>query len=108
MLVMCRPSRSDRRMEPSFALGLPMFVQYRYPDATSATSPSGIFLPTSHMVFRSEPSGLADSTRPADASRKKRRPGSVVELSPIASVPAIATRFTDLLEDILSILLQTA
>src|SRR5258708_12800930 len=74
MVVMCFPSRSDRRIEPSLALRLPMLVQYRCLAAASTANPSGSFLPSSTMTFKSEPSGFTDITRPAPASRKKRRP----------------------------------
>src|ERR1700734_3525045 len=73
MVVRCFPSRSDRRIEPSLALRLPMFVQYRCPAAASMANPSGSFLPSSTMTFKSEPSGFTDITRPAATSRKKRR-----------------------------------
>src|SRR5271165_1289363 len=74
MVVMFFPSRSERRIEPSFALRLPIFVQYIWRAALSTARPSGIFLPSSTIVLRSEPSGFADKTRPPARSRKKRRP----------------------------------
>src|SRR5215469_3016083 len=48
--------------------------------ATSTTRPSGNFRPSLMMVFKSEPSGFADKTRPAPRSRKNSRP-DVVDLS---------------------------
>ena len=44
MVVMFRPSRSERRMEPSFSFKFPMLVQYRWPAALSIANPSGNFL----------------------------------------------------------------
>ena len=44
------------------------------PVATSSTRPSGNFRPSLMMVFKSEPSGFADSTRPPLRSRKKSLP----------------------------------
>src|SRR5271156_4463831 len=76
MVVMCFPSRSDRMMEPSLALRLPMLVQYRCPAAASMVNPSGSFLPSSRMTFQFEPSGFTDRIRPEATSRKKRRPAS--------------------------------
>src|SRR5580658_9632886 len=40
----------------------------------SIASPSGSFLPSSISVVRPVPSGLTDSTRPAERSRKNSRP----------------------------------
>src|SRR6266702_1373276 len=54
------------------------------PAAPSTTIPSGSCRPSLTMVFKSEPSGLTDSTRPSLRSRKKRRP----ELSFVASLVA--------------------
>src|SRR5580704_4112048 len=76
MVVRFKPSRFERRIEPSFTLGLPMLVQYKWPAAISMASPSGSFLPSSTSVVRPVPSGLADSTRPAARSRKNSRPTS--------------------------------
>src|ERR1700722_10762150 len=56
--------------------------------ALSTTRPSGIFLPSSTMVLRSEPSGFADKTRPPATSRKKRRPIAV--LPPDANLDLVA------------------
>src|SRR5271154_1345242 len=44
------------------------------PAAASTTSPSGNFRPSLMRVFKSEPSGFADDTRPPPISRKKSRP----------------------------------
>src|SRR6266545_6992478 len=44
------------------------------PAATSTTIPSGSLRPSLTIVFRSEPSGFAESTRPSLRSRKKKRP----------------------------------
>src|SRR5277367_429361 len=41
------------------------------PAATSRARPSGNFRPSLMMVFKSDPSGFADSTRPALRSRNK-------------------------------------
>src|SRR6266567_3584820 len=76
IVVRFPPSRSERRIEPSFALGFPMLVQYRCPAAMSTARPSGSFLPSSTIVLRSEPSGLAVRTRPPPRSRRKRRPAA--------------------------------
>src|SRR6202035_4556283 len=78
MVVICFPSRSDRRIEPSLALRLPILVQYRCPAAASMANPSGSFLPSSTMTFKSEPSGFTDITRPAATSRKKQRPDAAL------------------------------
>src|SRR6266446_5445019 len=43
-----------------------------WPASTSTTMPSGSF-PASLIVFRSEPSGLHDITRPLARSKKNRR-----------------------------------
>src|SRR6516165_9795441 len=50
------------------------------PAATSTTSPSGNFRPSLMMVFKSEPSGFAENTRPPPTSRKNSRP-EVVDFS---------------------------
>src|SRR3984957_7848032 len=47
------------------------------PAATSTTTPSGPFRPSSMRVFKSEPSGFAVNTRPAPLSRKKSRADGV-------------------------------
>src|SRR5277367_275273 len=47
------------------------------PAAASTTSPSGNFRPSLMRVFKSEPSGFADNTRPPPISRKKSRPDGV-------------------------------
>src|SRR6516225_3163454 len=51
---------------------------------TSIANPSGHFPASTTIVLRSEPSGLADSTRPPPRSRKKMRP----EVSFLACVVA--------------------
>src|SRR5579863_8825745 len=61
-------------MEPSFFTGFPMLVQYRCPRTGSTTRPSGCFSPPGMTAVKSDPSGLAERTRPALASRKKIRP----------------------------------
>src|SRR5579864_7576736 len=50
------------------------------PAETSTTTPSGNFRPSSTMVFKSEPSGFAENTRPPPKSRKNNRP-EVLDLS---------------------------
>src|ERR1700722_18684904 len=101
MVVMFFPSRSERRMEPSFALGLPILVQYICPATLSTTRPSGIFLPSSTIVLRSEPSGFADKTRPPATSRKKRRP--TLASSPDAVLGLAACRSVIAFPSILSV-----
>src|SRR5215469_9843935 len=59
------------------------------PAGMSTASPSGNFRPSLMMVFKSEPSGFADNTRPAPRSRKEGRPG-VVELSAAVGLKAVA------------------
>src|SRR5260370_36213836 len=49
-----------------------------WPPATSTTIPSGSFLPSLTMVFKSEPSGFDVRTRPTARSRKNRRPETVL------------------------------
>jgi hypothetical protein len=55
-----------------------MLVQYKYPAPTSTANPSGSFLPSSRMTFKSEPSEFTDNTRPAPRSKKKRRPNAAL------------------------------
>src|SRR5690348_5334733 len=45
-----------------------------WPAATSTTIPSGSFRPSLMIVFTPEPSGFDVSTRPAERSRKYKRP----------------------------------
>src|SRR5712664_4289944 len=45
-----------------------------WPAATSTTMPSGSFRPSLMMVFKSEPSGFDISTRPAERSKRYKRP----------------------------------
>src|SRR5271155_1377608 len=45
-----------------------------WPAATSTTMPSGSFRPSLTMVFKSEPSGFEERTRPAARSKKYKRP----------------------------------
>src|SRR6266403_995893 len=45
-----------------------------WPAATSTTMPSGSVRPSLMMVFKSEPSGFDVSTRPAERSKKYKRP----------------------------------
>src|SRR6266478_3139907 len=45
-----------------------------WPPATSITIPSGSFRPSLTMVFKSEPSGFDERTRPAARSKKYKRP----------------------------------
>src|SRR5271170_2372604 len=78
IVVMCFPSRSDRMIEPSLALRLPMLVQYKCPAAASMANPSGSNLPSSRTTFKFEPSGFTDMIRPDATSRKKRRPASAL------------------------------
>src|SRR5258705_12908636 len=44
-----------------------------WPAATSTTMPSGSFRPSLTMVFKSEPSGFDERTRPAARSKKYKR-----------------------------------
>src|SRR6266853_6105675 len=44
-----------------------------WPAATSTTMPSGSFRPSLTMVFRSEPSGFEENTRPAARSKMNKR-----------------------------------
>src|ERR1700732_196766 len=45
-----------------------------WPASTSTTMPSGSLRPSLTIVFKSEPSGLQESTRPALTSKTNRRP----------------------------------
>src|ERR1700738_354546 len=74
MIVIFPPSRSERSIEPFFALGLPMLVQEMWSAATTTPTPSGSFRPSLTITFRSEPSGFAENMRPPPRSRKNRRP----------------------------------
>src|SRR5277367_3479172 len=64
------------------------------PAAASTTSPSGNFRPSLMRVFKSEPSGFADNTRPPPISRKNSRPDGVDLSAPaLIGVEAIALMF---------------
>src|SRR5271170_5415273 len=101
MVVMFFPSRSERRIEPSFALRLPILVQYIWRAALSTTRPSGSFLPSSTIILRSEPSGFADKTRPPARSRKKRRP--TLASTPDAGLDLVACKSVIAFPSILSV-----
>src|SRR5271154_3177078 len=105
MVVMCFPSRSDRMIEPSLALRLPMLVQYRCPAAASMANPSVSFLPSSRMTFKFEPSGFTDMIRPDATSRKKRRPATALSrLGPSVGFETFALRWGSF--DLLRVTLQ--
>src|SRR5471032_1752526 len=69
------PSRSMRSMEPSFWLGTPMSVQYKWPAAASMTMPSG-WRQFSTSSLRSLPSGLTVRMRLPLRSSTYSRPSA--------------------------------
>src|ERR1700730_10389216 len=59
------------------------------PPATSTTMPSGSFRPSLTMVFKSEPSGFEERTRPVARSIKNRRPTVFAAIFTVSDLEAL-------------------
>ena len=83
MVVMFLPSRSERRIDPSFALGLPMLVQYMCPAALSTTNAVRNFRPS--LDDRLEIGAVGICGQHAAASEDRGRRGGRVSVAAVAS-----------------------